>query len=111
MTASTTTLQFALERVRMARNDLFEMRNFRKVDCQPVAMKSGFDCAFTVSIILANGPMERSLKGRFYNTAEGIQFVLDQSPDVAFPAIAESTQGWYAETKVALKNAGNFNGE
>ena len=101
----------AVERVRMARNDLFEIRNFRKVDCHPMAMKSGFDCAFTVSIILANGPMERSLKGRFYNSPEGIQFALDESPDVAFPALAESTQGWYTETKVALKNASNFNGE
>ena len=67
----------AVERVRMAGNDRFEIRDFRKVYCQPTAMKSGFDCAFAVNIALANGPMQRALKGRFYNTPEGIQFALD----------------------------------
>jgi hypothetical protein len=101
----------AVERVRMAGNDRFEIRNFRKNDCQPMGAKSGFDCAFNVNIILANGPMLRSLKGRFYNAPEGLQFVLDESPNVALPTLAESTQGRYTESKVALKNTSNFNGE
>jgi hypothetical protein len=101
----------AVERVRMAGNDRFEIRNFRKVDCQPMATKSGFGCAFIVNIILANGPMQRALKGRFYNTQEGIQFALDESQDIASPTLAESTQGRYTESKDALKNASNFNGE
>ena len=46
----------AAELVRLAGNDRFEIRDFRKVHCQPMAMKSGFDCAFTVNITLANGP-------------------------------------------------------
>jgi hypothetical protein len=72
----------AAERVRLAGNDRFEIRDFRKVHCQPMAMKSGFDCAFTVNIALANGPMQRSLKGRFYNSPQGIQFALDnKSPE------------------------------
>lgn len=101
----------AVERVRTAGNDLFEIRHFQKVDCRPMATKPGYDCAFTASIILANGPMERSLKGRFYNTPEGLKFAVDESPDVVFPRLAESTQGRYTETKVAVKNAGNFKGE
>jgi len=76
-----------------------------------MATNSGFGCAFTVSIILANGPTERSLKGRFYNVPEGLQFALDESPDVALPALAERKQGRYTETKVAFKNISNFNGE
>ena len=101
----------AVERVRTAGYDRFQIRNFRKIDCQPIATKSGFDCAFTTNIILANGPMERSLKGRFYNTPEGLKFVLDESPNVALPTVAESTQGRYTESEVALKNTSNFNGE
>jgi len=102
----------AVERVRMAGNDRFEIRNFRKNDCQPMATKSGFDCAFAVNIILANGPMQRSLKGRFYNTPEGMQFALDAgSPDGAFPRLAESTQRQHIESEVQLKNASDFSGE
>jgi len=101
----------AVERVRMAGNDRFEIRHFQKIDCRPMATKSGFDCAFTASIILANGPMERSLKGSFYNTPEGLKFALDESPDVVFPRLAESTQGRYTETKVVVENASNFIGE
>jgi len=83
----------AVERVRLAGNDRFEIRDFRKVDCQPMAMKSGFDCAFTVNIALANGPMQRSLKGRFYNTPEGIQFDLDdESPERHLASRASSVR-------------------
>ena len=101
----------AIERVHMAGNDRFEIRNFRKIDCRPIETKSGFDCAFVVNIILANGSMERSLRGRFYNTSEGIQFALDESPDVAVPAVAESTRGDYIESKSALKNVSKINVE
>ena len=101
----------AVERVRMAGYDRFAIRDFRKIDCQPMATKSGFACAFTTNIILANGPIERSLKGRFYSTPEGLKFVLDESPKVALPTFAESTQGRYAESEVALKNTSNFTGD
>ena len=101
----------AVERVRTSGNDLFEIRHFQKVDCRPMVTKSGFDCAFTASINLANGPLERSMQGRFYNTPEGIKFALDEGPDVAFPRLAESTQGRYTGMKVAIENASNFNGE
>jgi hypothetical protein len=102
----------AVERVRMAGNDRFEIRNFRKVDCQPMATKSGFYCAFTANIILVNGPMQRSLKGRFYNAPEGMQFALDaESPDRAFPNAVVSTHREYIESQALFKDANNFNGE
>lgn len=96
----------ATERVHVAGNDRFEIRNFHKIDCRPSETKSGFDCAFAVNIILANGPMKRSLKGRFYNTSEGMQFALDESPDVAVPVVAENIPG-----KEALNNANKVKGE
>ena len=101
----------AIERVHMAENDRFEIRNFHKIDCRPIETKSGFDCAFAVKIILANGPMERSLRGRFYNTSEGIQFALDESPDTVVPAVAESKQDRHIESQDELKTAIKFNGE
>jgi hypothetical protein len=72
----------AIERVRAAGNDRFEIHDFRKDDCQPTRLTSGFDCTFAVNIILANGPMQRSLKGRFYNGPSGMQFdIAAQSSD------------------------------
>jgi len=102
----------AVEHVRMTGNDRFEIRNFRKVDCKGMATKSGFECAFIVNITLANGLMQRELKGRFYNTPEGMQFALDaEIPDGAIPRLVESTQREYIESQALFKNAGNFNDE
>ena len=84
----------AVERVRLAGNDRFEIRNFSKVDCQPMAMKSGFDCAFTVNIALANGPMQRSLKGRFHDSPQGIQFALDNKSTERHLASRASSVGF-----------------
>ena len=67
----------AAERVRMIRNDRFEIYNFRKADCRPIETKSGYRCAFAANILLANGPMQRSLEGRFYNSPEGIKFAFE----------------------------------
>ena len=67
----------AAERVRMIGNDRFEIYNFRKADCRPIETKSGYRCAFAASILLANGPMQRSLEGRFYNSPEGIKFAFE----------------------------------
>lgn len=64
----------AAERVRMIGNDRFEISNFRKASCKSMETRSGYRCAFAANIILANGPMQRSLVGRFYNSSEGIKF-------------------------------------
>ena len=91
----------AVERVRMAGNDRFEIRNFRKIDCQSAATKSGFDCAFTVNIDLANGQMHRALKGRFYNSSGEIKFAFESEFQIdPVPTLVASTQAGYAKSKV-----------
>jgi hypothetical protein len=66
----------AVERVKAAGNDRFEIRAFQKLECQKSPTKPGYDCTFNVDIDLANGMMHRALAGRFYNTSTGIAFEL-----------------------------------
>jgi hypothetical protein len=70
----------AVERVKAAGNDRFEIRSFRKLECQQSQTKSGYDCTFNVAIDLANGMMHRALEGRFYNTSMRIAFELVEQP-------------------------------
>jgi hypothetical protein len=66
----------AVERVKAAGNDRFEIRAFRKLECQQSPTKPGYECTFNVDIDLANGTMHRALAGRFYNTSTGFAFEL-----------------------------------
>jgi hypothetical protein len=70
----------AVERVKEAGNDRFEIRTFRKLKCQQSQTKSGYNCTFNVDIDLANGMMHRALEGRFYNTSMRIAFELVEQP-------------------------------
>jgi len=70
----------AVERVKAAGNDQFEIRAFRKLECQRARAQSGYDCTFNVDIDLANGMMHRALEGRFYNTSTEIAFELVEQP-------------------------------
>ena len=70
----------AVERVKAAGNDRFEIRAFQKRECQQSRAKAGYDCTFNVDIDLANGMMHRALEGRFYNTSTGIAFELVEQP-------------------------------
>jgi hypothetical protein len=70
----------AVERVKAAGNDRFEISAFQKLECQQARAKSGYDCTFNVAIKLANGMMRRSLEGRFYNTFMGTAFELTEQP-------------------------------
>ena len=70
----------AVERVKAAGNDRFEIRAFQKRECQQSRAKAGYDCTFNVDIDLANGMMHRALEGRFYNTTTGITFELVEQP-------------------------------
>jgi hypothetical protein len=75
----------AVERVKAIGNDRFEIRAFRKLECQQAREKPGFDCMFNVDIDLANGMMHRALEGRFYNTSMGTAFELvEQSVRASF---------------------------
>src|ERR1022692_4114944 len=66
----------AVEQVKAAGNAQFEIRAFRKLECQRARAQSGYDCVFNVDIDLANGMMHRTLEGIFYNTVTGIGFEL-----------------------------------
>ena len=70
----------AVERVKAAGNDRFEIRAFRKLECQQSQAKPGYNCTFNVDTDLANGMMQRTLEGRFYNTSTGIAFELVEQP-------------------------------
>jgi hypothetical protein len=70
----------AVERVKAAGNDRFEIRAFRKLQCQQSRANPGYDCTFNVDINLANGMMHRALEGRFYNTSTGTAFELVEPP-------------------------------
>src|ERR1019366_1280956 len=70
----------AVEQVKAAGNDQFEIRAFRKLECQRARTQSGYDCVFNVDIDLANGMMHRALEGRFYNTSTEIAFELVEQP-------------------------------
>ena len=75
----------AVERVKAAGNDRFEIRAFRKLECQQSPTKPGYDCTFNVDIDLANGMMHRALAGRFYNTSTGLAFELvEQTAPTSF---------------------------
>jgi len=45
-----------------------------------IASKTRYNCTFNVDIDLANGMMQRTLEGRFYNTSTGIAFELVEQP-------------------------------
>ena len=70
----------AVERVKAAGNDRFEIRAFQKRECQQSRAKAGYDCTFNVDIELANRMMHVALEGRFYNTSTGITFELVEQP-------------------------------
>src|SRR5450759_411528 len=70
----------AVERVKAAGNDRFDIRAFRKLECQQSRAKPGYDCTFNVDIDLANGMLHLSLEGRFYDTSMGIAFELVEQP-------------------------------
>ena len=66
----------AVERIKAAGNDQFEINGFRKRECKQSRGNPGYDCTFNVDIDLANGMMHRALEGRFYNTSTGLAFEL-----------------------------------
>lgn len=70
----------AVERVKAAGYDRFEIRAFRKLECQQSQQNTGYDCTFNVDIDLANGMLHRALEGRFYNTSMGTAFELVEHP-------------------------------
>jgi hypothetical protein len=70
----------ALDRVRAARTDEFDIRSFTKLDCAPSAAKPGHVCDFAVRIAVVGGLLEQTMTGRFYSGPRGLVFVNDDPP-------------------------------
>ena len=68
--------QDAVNRIREARTDYFEIRTFRKLYCMSDD-KSGHVCAFAVDIGLRDGSLQQILLGRFFQRDDGLAFTHD----------------------------------
>jgi hypothetical protein len=68
--------QDAVDKIREARTDYFEIRTFRKLYCMS-GDKSGHVCAFAVDIGLRDGSLQQILLGRFFRRDDGLIFTHD----------------------------------
>ena len=66
--------QQAVEQVRLAGTDWFDVRAFEKRDCLRAAAVSGSVCSFAVDIDLSNGTLRRALSGRFVAGVNGLVY-------------------------------------
>jgi len=66
--------QAAIDKVRAARTDEFDIRSFTKLNCAPSAAKAGHVCDFAVRIGVVTGLMEQTMTGRFYAGPHGLVF-------------------------------------
>jgi hypothetical protein len=69
----------AVDAVRMARTDEFDIRSLKKVDCTRSATGSGYVCEFAVRIGVVSGTLEHTLSGRFYVGPRGLIFAYEDS--------------------------------
>ena len=67
--------QAAIDKVRAARTDEFDIRAFTKLTCALSAAKPGHVCDFAVRIGVVNGLLEQTMTGRFYAGPHGLVFV------------------------------------
>ena len=74
----------AVEQVRLAGTDRFDIRSFEKRDCFRAAAGSAFVCSFAVDIDLSNGTLRRALGGRFFASANGLVYA-DAGDERALP--------------------------
>ena len=66
--------QEALDRIREARTDEFDIRRFKKLDCIRSATRPGHVCEFAVRIDVVSGALEHTMTGRFYAGPRGLVF-------------------------------------
>jgi hypothetical protein len=71
--------QAAIDKVRAARTDEFDIRSFTKLNCAPSAAKPGHICDFAVRIGVVTGLMEQTMTGRFYAGPHGLVFENDDA--------------------------------
>jgi len=65
--------QDAVEQVKKAGTDRFDLRSFTKFDCMRAAA-SAYTCGFAVEIGVVNGTLRRTLTGRFVRGPHGLMF-------------------------------------
>jgi hypothetical protein len=63
----------ALEKVREAGTDRFEIRSFAKLDCMR-GEKPGHVCGFAVDVSTVGGSLQHTLTGRFFSGSRGLIF-------------------------------------
>jgi hypothetical protein len=68
----------ALDQVRAARTDEFDIRSFTKLDCAASPGRPGYVCGFAVRVGVATGMLERTMTGRFYPGPHGLVFVNEE---------------------------------
>ena len=71
--------QAAIDKVRAARTDEFDIRSFTKLNCASSAAKPGHVCDFAVRVGVVNGLLEQTMTGRFYAGPHGLVFENDDA--------------------------------
>ena len=66
--------QEALDRIRAAHTEEFDIRDFRKLDCSRSVAQIGHVCEFAVRIGVVSGTLRRKVIGRFYTGSRGLVF-------------------------------------
>jgi hypothetical protein len=69
----------ALDKIREARTDEFDIRWFKKLDCSRSGAGPGPVCAFAVRIGVVGGTLERTMTGRFFFGPAGLAFAYEDS--------------------------------
>ena len=67
----------AVTAIREKGNDRFSIDAFQKLKCAPQAQGGGHICEFAVDIGLSNGPLRKTLSGRFTAGSRGLVFLYD----------------------------------
>jgi hypothetical protein len=67
----------AVATIRARGHDRFTVNAFQKVKCEREVERDGYLCEFSVDIGLANGPMQKTISGRFQPDGDRLVFVQD----------------------------------
>ena len=69
----------AADAIRLNRTDRFEVRTFQKHLCARTVGQRAYRCEFSVDIDVLNGPLQRSLAGRFFPGPQGLMFAQEEA--------------------------------
>jgi hypothetical protein len=77
----------AADAIRLNRTDRFEVRTFQKHLCARTVEQRAYRCEFSVDIDVLNGPLQRSLAGRFLSGPQGLMFAQEEA-ETPLPVVA-----------------------